>query len=212
MLAAVFWAVLLAAGGALVLSLGGTIWALRRRRLLRAGMTAGASLPVLALFGLLLAILLGIEGYKALTREELAAVVRTRPTGEQSFVAHVLFPDGDEARYALRGDELYLDARILKWKYWSHFLGLHTIYELDRIAGRYRALEHERNRPRTVYTLATDRPIDLFQLRRRFPQLSPLLDAEYGSATFVSSDKPATYEIRVSTTGLLARRIDDPNP
>jgi hypothetical protein len=34
-----------------------------------------------------------------------------------------------------------------------------------------------------------------------------LLDAEYGSASFINSDKPAYFEIRVSTTGLLIRKV-----
>ena len=41
--------------------------------------------------------------------------------------------------------------------------------------------------------------------RRRL--LGPLVDAEYGSATFVAATRPATFEVRVSTTGLLARPV-----
>jgi hypothetical protein len=35
--------------------------------------------------------------------------------------------------------------------------------------------------------------------------LAPLLDAEYGSASFVPANGGKTYEVRVSTTGLLIR-------
>ena len=38
------------------------------------------------------------------------------------------------------------------------------------------------------------------------PCKSPLLDAEYGSATFAAADGPALYEVRVSMTGLLIRK------
>jgi hypothetical protein len=34
---------------------------------------------------------------------------------------------------------------------------------------------------------------------------SPLLDAEYGSASFVAADSPTQYEVCVSTNGLLIR-------
>ena len=66
-------------------------------------------------------------------------------------------------------------------------------------------LDDERERPRTVFSLARERRLDLFELRRRLPGLSLLVDAEYGSATFVVADRPASYELRVSTTGLLIR-------
>ena len=47
--------------------------------------------------------------------------------------------------------------------------------------------------------------MDLFGLRRRYAFLAPLLDAEYGSGTFVPVTRPAAFEVRVSTTGLLIR-------
>lgn len=49
--------------------------------------------------------------------------------------------------------------------------------------------------------------VDLFNLRQRYALLSPLLDAEYGSATFAAAGNSAQYEVRVSTTGLLIRKL-----
>jgi hypothetical protein len=79
---------------------------------------------------------------------------------------------------------------------------------LDRVAAcRCRRAERERAAVRTVYSLAPERRIDLFGLRQRFAFLSPLLDAEYGSGTFVNVTEPAELEVRVSTSGLLIRRV-----
>ena len=47
--------------------------------------------------------------------------------------------------------------------------------------------------------------MDLYGLRRRHAFLAPVIDAEYGSATFVPVTRPAELELRVSTTGLLIR-------
>ena len=84
--------------------------------------------------------------------------------------------------------------------------GLHTAYELDRIAGRYRSIDNERSAPRTVFPLERDKPLDLFDLRRRYTFLAPLLDAEYGSASYVAVSRPAEIELRVSTTRLTDAR------
>ena len=129
-----------------------------------------------------------------------------RPDGAQRFQATLRFPDGRMATYDLLGDEIYVDAHILKWKPVANIFGLHTSYELDRMAGRYRNIEQERSAPRSVYSLARDRPVDLFGLRQRYAFLAPLLDAEYGSATFVPVTERAELELRVSTTGLLIRQ------
>lgn len=151
------------------------------------------------------AVSLGMRGYRALTHEEIAARIEVTPLGSQQFRAAFEFPDGRSASFTLAGDELYVDAHILKWKWVAQWFGLHTHYELDRVAGRYRDLEDERTEERTVYGLAPSRRIDLFRLARAQARLSRLLDAEYGSASFVPANRPAEYELRVSTTGLLIR-------
>jgi hypothetical protein len=199
----------IAAGFALVglLLLFTAFGALRRRRpfgfTLR-GLTALALLACAAL-----AATLGIStlGYKALTRETVAARVTVTPVGPQDFKAVFRFPDGRTAEYALRGDQVYVDAHVLKWKPLANLVGLHTAYELDRVAGRYAAIEKERDSPRTVHALGTQKPLDVFDLRGRYTLLRPLLDVEYGSATFAPADQPMQYEVRVSTTGLLIRPL-----
>jgi len=165
------------------------------------------------LFGLLLlslgalsgAIAIGIQGYQALTREEVAARIAVRPAGPQRFSATVQMPDGRTQVFDLAGDEVYVDAHILKWQPIANLIGLHTAYELDRIAGRYQAIEQERSAPRTIFLLRRERPVELFLLRQRYAFLAPLYDAEYGSATFVQVTQPKELEVRVSTSGLLLR-------
>src|SRR3989442_2240052 len=107
--------------------------------------------------------------------------------------------------YELAGDAFYIDAHILKWHSMANLLGVRTAYELDRVAGRYNDVAQERSRPRTVYSLAHPKPIDMFDVASRFPLLAPLVDAEYGSATFVAAGPPAQFQGPTSTTGLLIR-------
>jgi len=168
-------------------------------------------LLLLTLGGFAGTIALGIQGYRALAREDVAARIVVNPTGPQRFTAVFRFPDGREAKYELAGDEIYVDAHILKWSPYANWIGLHTAYELDRVAGRYHSVKEERDAVRTVHPLGRDRPVDLYALRRRYTFLAPLLDAEYGSATFVPVTRPAELELRVSTTGLLLRE-SKPSP
>lgn len=185
------------------------IRALGRRRVFRFTLRTLVGL-LLVVSGLLLATLgVATQGYQALTREVVAATVTIRPnaTVGQQFAADVAFPDGRQETFALAGDQIYIDAHILKWKPVGNFFGLHTAYELDRVAGRYRELRQEQNGPRTVFSLSEDKLVNIFDLRQRYGLLSPLLDVEYGSATFVPANRRARYEVRVSTTGLLVREI-----
>ncbi len=164
------------------------------------------ALLLLALAALTATVTVGLQGYRALTYEEVAAIVRTEPVAPQRFRATITLPDHRLAMYDLAGDAFYVDAHVLKWHPWASLLGLRTVYELDRVAGRYNAVADERTQPHTAYELARSKPVDLFLMARR-RLLGPLVDAEYGSATFVAATRPAIFEVRVSTTGLLARPV-----
>jgi hypothetical protein len=184
-----------------------TAGALRRRG-------HGASGVVSSLLGLLFlagatlaaAAAVGVRGYRELTYEEVAATVSTEPVGRQRFRATIVLPDRRLAMYELMGDAFYVDAHILKWHPVLNLLGVHTAYELDRVAGRYEAVADERSRPRTVYALTPPRMFDLFTTARRF-RLAPLVDAQYGSASFVAATRPARFQVLVSTSGLLIRPV-----
>ncbi len=173
-----------------------------------AGTTTGlAAVAALAGALALATLALSARGYQALTHEALAATLRTRPLGEQIFLAELLWPDGSREQFQIEGDQLYVDARILKWKAWANLLGLHTAYRLDRIGGRYAELADERGRPRSLHALYEEGPLDAFTLRQQHLWLAPLVDAEYGSATFIAAERPSVFELRVSTTGLLFREV-----
>src|SRR5258708_5932470 len=160
-------------GAAALMSLGAI--------LVLAGLAALFGLPPLrsvsrTLLGLLLislgllegTITVGIQGYRSLAREELAARIAVRPYGPQQFAATLRFPDGRMATYPISGDEIYVDARILKWHALANLLGLSTAYELDRVGGRFRAIEQERSSARTLHPLGRDTPPDLFHLPKHY--------------------------------------------
>ena len=189
----------------ILIIIAASAWRNRRRLSSSVGFLA-AALCLTA--GMLLgAITVGIHGYRAFTQEALAATIKTEPLGPHHFRATVTLPDSSLHMFDLAGDAVYVDAHVLKWRPIGTLLGLETVYELDRIAGRYQTLSDEQLQERTVYSLAANKPFDAFDLTRRYWVLRPFVDAEYGSATFIGATTPSggTYEVRVSPTGLLVR-------
>lgn len=189
-----------------LLSLGASAGAMRRRAFGRGGMGL--------IFGLLLLALAGATGtaawtltrFQALTRETTAATIRLEPLGEQRFRATIDTGETPARTFELSGDQVWVDAQIVKWHPYANALGLHTAYRLDRIGGRYRSLDDERTAPRTVESLSdADAAENLFAWAERQPWLRPLVDAQYGSGTFVSAAEPASLQVRVSASGLLIR-------
>jgi hypothetical protein len=188
-----------------VLFLAGGVAALRRKRWVGSLGSTGTGALFLSLAALSATLGVSTQGYRALTLEEVAATITTVPTGPQSFQAHVQFPSGRDTTFHVLGDQLLVDAHILKWHPLANVLGIHTHYELDRLAGRYIEIEDERTRERSVHSLKADKPADLYHLARRYTFLAFLVDTEYGSATYIEVQRPARFEVRVSTTGLLVR-------
>ena len=177
---------------------------LRNKRWLSGGISLVFAVMLLSLASLTGTIGVATRGYRGLTQEDVAATVKTEPLPRQHFRATVTMP-GRLAMYDLSGDAFYVDAYIIKWPAFANLLGLHTAYELDRIAGRYTDVGDERTKPHTVYSLARPKPLSMYRLVKAFPPLGLLVDAEYGSATFTPTVRPATFHVLVSTTGLMIR-------
>lgn len=181
--------------------------AVRRRRWIGTSMALVVALLFLALAALTATVGMAMQGYRALTREVVAATVVTQPTGPERFMATFTFPDGRREHYEITGDALYVDAHIVKWHPRANILGLHTAYQLDRVAGRYDRLADEQTKPRRIFALSRPTPVDMFQIARSLTFLGRLVGTQYGSATFVATREPTQLELRVSTSGLLFRPV-----
>lgn len=198
--------ILAIAFGALgILYLFSAIAALRRLRLMKVSTRLLFSLIFLPLALISSGILLGTHGYHKLTYEEPIADIKVTPLSQQLFQAIVTLPNGDIRTYRLEGDQIQIDANIIKWKPVANLLGLHTHYQLNRISGRYRSIEDAQQKPASTFELSEKPWLDLVEIRQDYKTLDWLLDAEYGSATFVSAEHPKSYQLLVSTSGLLIR-------
>lgn len=191
-----------------VIFLLSSIMALKRRHFGQLATHLAMSFCFVLLGGIFGLGAISVQGYKALTFEQLAATVTIESKGDAQFSAQFVFPDGTRQTHTLSGNQLLVDAHILKWKPIANILGFHTNYKLARVSGRYLALEDEQSKTRTIYSLSKEQPVDIFELRKQFSNLQFLLDAEYGSASFVPAQKSQQYALMVSTSGLLFRRIE----
>ena len=185
------------------------VLALRRRCWGSAGFRVVLSFALFVIAAAAGLVSVATNGYQSLIQETVAATVTVEPLGAQRYRATFEFPDERTQSFELAGDSLYVDAHILKWHPRANLLGLRTMFELDRIAGRYDLLDDEQTQPRTVYSLAQPQPLELnmFTAVKRYEQLETLVDARYGSATFVPAKEGKRYAVLVSMTGLLAREL-----
>lgn len=190
----------------LVLALGGA-WILLRQRWFLQWLkgTAGLALIAAAVYFSLFAF--NLFSYHQLTMDRPIATVSFRQVAPQVFSATVTPVDGAPAEYELHGDLWQLDARIIKWKGLFALFGFQPGYQLDRIAGRYIRLEDERSRERTVYEIRSPAVgFDLWESARNGWSL--MVDARYGSATYLPMDDGAIFEVALTGSGLIGRPLN----
>ncbi|MDH5433715.1 MAG: hypothetical protein OEY19_07205 [Gammaproteobacteria bacterium] len=184
-----------------------TLKRIKKLRLIGAVSRLAGFLLFLSISLTLSLIMVGTSGYHALTKEELVAEIEVKPIGQQQFQVNFVQVNQQPHHFILDGDELLIDAYILKWKSWTNILGLHTAYRLERISGRYKTLSDERNKQRSVYAISDESGTGIAQWREDHQMLSVLLDVEHGSASFVDADRVARYHLMVTTDGLLLRPL-----
>ena len=170
---------------------------------------------MVGLFFILCATLLGMMAvdfysYQQLSKEVSVASISFTELEPQRFQVSLVDDQGSEQRYELTGDLWQLDARIIKWNKSLTGLGLSPGYRLDRLSGRYYSLEKEQSAPKTVHQLGgSNSPLDIWQWLKTSSVKQSLLDASYGSATYLPMEDGALYAVSLSNTGLLARPLND---
>lgn len=190
----------------LVMVLAGA-WILLRHKWVLQWIKGSPGLAVLALAVYLVLVAVNLYGFHELNAETPVATVSFRALDDQAYVATVTRKDGDSQDYRLRGDQWQLDARVVKWKMPFALLGLKPGYQLDRIQGRYFALEDERSKERTVYDLGA-RPVGLDIWHQARQGWSFLVDARYGSAAYLPMADGAIFEVTVTPGGLVGRPLN----
>jgi hypothetical protein len=199
----------------LILAILGTLLAaIGLRRLFRARFVTGTgSLLVAFVFlgvsGLAFVVGTNLHTYARLTYEAPLAELVFEARGPQRFRATLArIPSGDMQVFMMNGDEWQLDARVLKWRGWANLLGLDAQYRLERLSGRYRSIEQEKNAPRSVYGLSDNPGIDLWTWAQDHPRWLPFVDSIYGSATYLPMVDGARYRVSLTQSGLIARAVN----
>ena len=183
----------------------GAMTCLRRGRLARAGGSGIGCVVSAAFAGAAVMLLFSYLSYGRLTAEQRVAEIEFRRVSPDEFEARLMIDRQRDRLFTLRGDEWQMDARIVTWKPPMTILGLDPIYQLDRLSGRYAEIDRERSEARTVHSLSPALPADLWRFARRFPILSPGIDAHYGTATFLPMADGARFDVTLSRDALIAR-------
>jgi hypothetical protein len=182
---------------------------LRRGRFVRATGSLAISAASVALAAIAALLCMSYLSYERLTAEQQVAQIEFTRDGDNEYTARLMLDGKLDRLLPIRGDEWQLDARVLTWKPPATILGLDPVYQLERLSGRYSSVDRELTEPRTVHSLAEERPLDLWNFARDYPAYTPGVDAFYGTATYLPLADGARFSVTLSRDALIARPINE---
>lgn len=177
----------------------------RRREHIRGALHGLSGMVIGCLVAIVMLIGINLLTYARFTAERPVATVRFRKISPQHYAVTLVRHDGRSVHATLAGDEWELDARIIKWKGFATVIGFKPLYRLQRLSGRYARIGDELSRPPTAIALAKEPGLSLWDLAHREAGWLPLVDAAYGTATYLPMSDGAVFRVSLSVTGLLAR-------
>lgn len=190
-----------------------------RRGPWRACLRASSGLVLLLVAAALWLLALNLYSYQRLTGEQEVARLSFHQIRPQVYEVTLETAADGPSHYMIHGDEWQLDARIMKWQGWAFWAGLDTRYRLERLSGRFRKLSQERQAERTLVDLrglsqggtpawfVEAEWADLWQWAQDYPDYLPMVDAVYGSATYLPMVDGISYQVNVTSSGLVARPL-----
>ncbi len=194
--------------------LGGIICVVGIRRIIKRKFVSGSTTGlvgccIVAVSVSFFFLIFNLYTYQRLTHEAPVAELKFNQTGKKRYQVELKEYDGKSRFLEINGDEWQLDARIIKWNGFTTLLGLDTFFRLERLSGRYRDIILERSADRSVHALSVNSGLDIWRLSREYDTWLPWIDTVYGSATYLPMSDGASYQVSVSSTGLIARPINE---
>ena len=109
----------------------------------------------------------------------------------------------------LEGDLWQLDARLLDWKGLAALIGLQSGYRLEKLSGRFLAIEQQQTARHARVDLAhSPYGIDLWRWMRLSQRDLFLFDPEAARVTYLPIADGAVFAVSLSPTGLLAKPMN----
>ncbi|MDN5863841.1 MAG: cation/multidrug efflux pump [Gammaproteobacteria bacterium] len=182
---------------------------LRRRRLLRGGSQGLLGLVIGLAVAVVLLVGLNLLTYARFSAEQPVGTIAFEKLAPRRYAATLTQPDGRITHATLNGNQWELDARIIKWTDFGTMLGLQPLYRLERLSGRFENIDRARYGPHSIVPLAGEPGLSLWETAHKQSGWLPLVDATYGTATYLPMADKAVYRVSLSRTGLLARPANE---
>jgi len=161
--------------------------------------------PLLLVLLVLWSLIAPFYVYSRFNAEQPVARLEFEALGKNWYLASVTrFPECTQQRYRIQGDQWQLDAAFLKWKGIAVLLGADSRVVLDRLSGRFSAIDAAKVAEPSVHEL---KPETWFAFGESLVDGADsfLVDTRFGSSAYMSVDPGKSYWVYKTEDALIAR-------
>lgn len=167
-----------------------------------------AGLAFLALALLIGVIAYDLRSYDPQVRDKPLVTLSFSADGPQRYRVNLL-EGGEEREVTLEGDLWQLDARLLGWKGLAALIGLQPGYRLEKLSGRFLAIEQQQSARFAQVSLAeSPYGIDLWRWLRLGQRDLFLFEAQAARVTYLPIADGAVFSVSLGPTGLMAQPMN----
>ncbi|MDC7825225.1 hypothetical protein PQS90_08690 [Pseudomonas sp. BLCC-B13] len=167
-----------------------------------------AGLAFLALALLIGVIAYDLRSYDPQVQDKPLVTLSFSADGPQRYRVNLL-EGGEEREVTLEGDLWQLDARLLGWKGLAALIGLQPGYRLEKLSGRFLAIEQQQS-ARFARVALAESPygIDLWRWLRLGQRDLFLFEPQAARVTYLPIADGAVFSVTLGPTGLMAQPMN----
>ena len=167
-----------------------------------------AGLAFLALALLIGVIAYDLRSYDPQVQDKPLVTLSFSADGPQRYRVNLL-EGGEEREVTLEGDLWQLDARLLGWKGLAALIGLQPGYRLEKLSGRFLAIEQQQS-ARFARVALAESPygIDLWRWLRLGQRDLFLFEPQAARVTYLPIADGAVFSVSLGPTGLMAQPMN----
>jgi hypothetical protein len=167
-----------------------------------------AGLAFLALALLIGVIAYDLRSYDPQVQGKPLVTLSFSADGPQRYRVNLL-EGGEEREVTLEGDLWQLDARLLGWKGLAALIGLQPGYRLEKLSGRFLAIEQQQS-ARFARVALAESPygIDLWRWLRLGQRDLFLFEPQAARVTYLPIADGAVFSVSLGPTGLMAQPMN----
>lgn len=167
-----------------------------------------AGLAFLALALLIGVIAYDLRSYDPQVQDKPLVTLSFSADGPQRYRVNLL-EGGEEREVTLEGDLWQLDARLLGWKGLAALIGLQPGYRLEKLSGRFLAIEQQQS-ARFARVALAESPygIDLWRWLRLGRRDLFLFEPQAARVTYLPIADGAVFSVSLGPTGLMAQPMN----